>query len=162
MHLPLRSTSVALLLAELHQARGQVEIALDLLRKVEATTHVRLSMAELLLETGDVDGVLSVTEGVFNDDDVTALMLAYRGRALAQLDRFDEAVSVFARTLEYPNRAPTVRAIALVGRGVINQARGEMSLAENDFTQALLEVPDDIEARQHVQDLIEGGSQDGG
>ena len=156
VHLPLRSMSVALLLAELHQARNEEATALKLLGKVEATTHVRLSQAELLFEAGDFAAVLAVTEGVINDDDVTALMLAYRGRALAELDRFDEAVSTFARAIEFPNRAPAVRAVALVGRGMINEARGEMILAENDFTQALMEVPDDEEAQQHVRELIEG------
>ena len=52
-------------------------------------------------------------------------------------------------------------AIALVGRGMINQARGEFILAENDFTQALIEVPDDEEARRHIQELIRrSGGQD--
>ncbi len=158
VHLPLQRTSLALLLAELHQARNENAAALEVLDKVEATTHVRLSRAELLFETEDHVGLIAITDGVVNDDDVTALMLAYRGRALAAMERLDEAISVFARALEYPNRATTVRAIALVGRGMINQARGELILAENDFTQALMEVPDDAEAQQHIQELIHGGS----
>lgn len=158
VHLPLQPTSLALLLAELHQARGQESAALHVLEQVEATTHIRLSRAELLFETGDFGGVVGVTEGVINDDDVTALMLAYRGRALAELERYDEAVSVFARTLEYPNRAATIKAIALVGRGIIHQIRKEFILAENDFTQAVMEVPDDQEAQQHIQELIHGES----
>ena len=104
--------------------------------------------------------MLETTKGVHNDDDFTALLLAYRGRALGALGQHDEAVHVFARVLEYPNRAESVKAIALVGRGMINQARGEFILAENDFTQALIEVPDDEEARQHIQDLIHGGGSD--
>jgi lipoprotein NlpI len=51
-----------------------------------------------------------------------------------------------------------VKAIALVGRGVIHQKRGDHILAENDFTQALVEVPDDPEAVQHIQELIHGRS----
>ena len=83
-------------------------------------------------------------------------MLAYRGRALGELGRDNEAVSVYAQVLDSPNRADSIKAIALVGRGMINQARGELILAQNDFTQALVEVPNDEEARRHIQELIHG------
>ncbi|MDJ0662995.1 MAG: hypothetical protein QNJ75_00450 [Acidimicrobiia bacterium] len=156
VRLPLQRNSLVLLLAELYQARGLTEQALQLLAAAEQTTHIRLSRTELLYEAGRFEDVLGVTHGVHNDDDFTALMLAYRGRALGELGRHDEAISAFARVLEYPNRAESVKAIALVGRGMINQARGEFTLAENDFTQALIEVPDDEEARRHVEELIHG------
>jgi tetratricopeptide (TPR) repeat protein len=155
--LPLQRNSLVLLLAEVYQAQGLVTKALELLAATEQTTHIRLSRTELLYDAGRFDEVLGVTRGVHNDDDFTALMLAYRGRALGELGRYDEAVSVFARALEYPNRAESIKAIALVGRGMINEALGEMILAENDFTQALIEVPDDEEARRHIEDLIRGG-----
>jgi len=155
--LPLQRNSLVLLLAELYQAQGQVAPALDLLAAAEQTTHIRLSRTELLYDAGRFEDVLGVTQGVHNDDDFTALMLAYRGRALGELGRYDEAVTVFALVLEYPNRAESIKAIALVGRGMINQAQGELILAENDFTQALIEVPDDEEARRHIEDLIQRG-----
>ncbi len=159
VHLPLQRNSLVLLVAELHQARGFNDEALRLLEASEPTSHIRLSQTELLYEANQFDRVLALTEGVVNDDDVTALMLAYRGRALGELGRDAEAISVLARTLEFPGQAPTIRAIALIGRGMINQARGEFILAQNDYTQALVEVPDDEEARQHIQELInESGS----
>jgi tetratricopeptide (TPR) repeat protein len=161
VHLPLQRNSLILLLAELHQARGEEERAIAMLEAAEQTTHIRLSLAELLYEREEFEGVLQVTYGVHNDDDVTALMLAYRGRALTELGRHDEAITVLARVLEYPNRAASIKAIALVGRGMIHQARGENILAENDFTQALMEVPEDPEARQHIEELIHGRPPDG-
>lgn len=158
VRLPLQRNSLVLLVAELLQAKEMDEQALQLLRASEPTTHIRLSQTELVYEAGRFDEVLALTEGVVNDDDVTALMLAYRGRALHELGRDDEAMSVLARTLEFGNQAPTVRAIALIGRGLINQARGEFILAQNDFTSALVEVPEDEEARLHIQELIDGAS----
>ncbi len=154
VHLPLQRNSLILLLAELHQARGEVDRAIAMLEAAEQTTHIRLSLTELLYEQDDFDRVLHVTEGVHNDDDVTALMLAYRGRALTELGRHDDAIAVLARVLEYPNRAASIKAIALVGRGMIHEFRGDNILAENDFTQALMEVPEDPEARQHIEELI--------
>jgi tetratricopeptide (TPR) repeat protein len=154
VRLPLQRNSITLLLAELHQARGSHDHAIALLEAAEKTTHVRLSLSELLFETERYDDVVATTAQVVNDDDFTALMLAYRGRALGELGRDKEAMTVFVRALEYPNRADAVKAVALVGRGVINQARGEYILAKNDFTQALIEMPEDSEARQHIQELI--------
>ena len=156
VHLPLQRNSIVLLLAELHQARGFSDRALALLEAAEPTTHIRLSRTELLYEAERFDAVVESTEGVINDDDFTALMLAYRGRALGELGRDNEAVSVYAQVLDSPNRADSIKAIALVGRGMINQARGELILAQNDFTQALVEVPNDEEARRHIQQLIHG------
>ncbi len=161
VHLPLQRNSLTLLLAELYQARELPDQALELLNAAEQTTHMRLSRAEILFDIERFDDVIAVSEGITNDDDYTALLLAYRGRALGELGRDQEAVSVFARVLEYPNRAETVKAIALVGRGMINQARGEFILAENDFTQALIEVPNDEEAREHIQALIHGAGPTG-
>jgi tetratricopeptide (TPR) repeat protein len=161
VHLPLQRNSLVLLLAELHQARGDAPAAIAILEAAEATTHIRLSLTELLFETEQFERVVAVTQGVANDDDVTALTLAYRGRALTELGRDDEAIAALARALEYPNRAESVKAIALVGRGTIHQRRGEHILAQNDFTQALMEVPDDEEAIQHIQQLIHGESPGG-
>lgn len=158
VHLPLQNNSLVLLLAELYQARGEDEWAIEILSNAEQTTHIRLSLAELYFETGQFEFALDATAGIHNDDDVTALMLAYRGRALSGLGRDDEAIPTLARVLEFPNRASSIKALALVGRGMIHQQRGEDILAENDFTQALMEVPEDEEARIHIEALIRGES----
>ena len=157
VHLPLQNNSIILLLAELYQAGGRGEQAMEMLRSAEQTTHIRLSLSELLYESGRFDEVVATTTGTHNDDDVTALMLAYRGRALAELGRHDEAIVTFARVLEFPNRADSVKAIALVGRGMVHRTRGEGTLAEDDFNQALLEAPGDEETRRHIEELISRG-----
>ena len=156
VRLPLQRNSIVLLLAELYQARGLIHEALALLEATEQTTHMRLSKTEILYDADRFEDVVAATQGVINDDDFTALLLAYRGRALVELGRHDDAIGVFARVLEYPNRAEAIKAIAFVGRGMANQARGEFILAENDFTQALIEVPNDEEAKAHIQELIRG------
>ena len=161
VHLPLQNNSLLLLLAELYQAGGRREQAIDILRRAEQTTHIRLSLAELLYESGRFEEVVDMTTGTHNDDDVTALMLAYRGRALTELGRHSEAVSTFARVLEYPNRADSIKAIALVGRGMIHQASGADVLAENDFAEALKAMPEDEDARKHIEQLIHGRSPEG-
>lgn len=154
VRLPLRRVSIVLLLAELYQANDRPDEALELLNGAEQTTHIRLSKSELLLQLERYEEVLAATQGVHNDDDFTALLIAYRGQALAALGRSDEALSAFVRVLEFPNRSSSVRVLALVGRGTINKARGELILADNDFTQALMEMPEDAEARRHVEEMM--------
>jgi len=156
VRLPLQDNSIVLLLAELYQALDLQHEALNLLAATEQTTHIRLSKTEILYDAERFEDVLTTTAQVYNDDDFTALLLAYRGRALVELGRYDEAVAVLARVLEYPNRSAQIKAIALVGRGMVNQERGEFILAKNDFTQALIEMPEDDEAKQHIQELIHG------
>jgi tetratricopeptide (TPR) repeat protein len=162
VRLPLSRTAVMLLLAELYQSRDRIDDSLQVLGSAEATTHVRLSKAELYLLQGRFDEVIAATEAVVNDDDITALLLAYRGRALHELGRNDEALSTFARVLEYPNRAAAVKALALIGRGTVHQSRGELILAENDFTQALVEIPGNPEARLRIEQLIRSPGEEGG
>jgi len=158
VHLPLARTAIARLVAELHQARGEGDRALAILADAEPTTHVRLSVAELEFEAGRPERVLEITDGIVNDDDVTALMLAYRGRALAVLERQDEALAALELALEYPNRAEAVKAIARVGRGLIRRARGDEEGARDDFEQAVREVPNDPEAHALIARLVDGGA----
>ncbi len=162
VRLPLSRTAIVLLLAELYQSRDRIDDALQALESAETTTHVRLSKAELYLLQNRFDDVIATTEAVVNDDDITALLLAYRGRALHELGRDDEALSAFARVLEYPNRAAAVKALALIGRGSVHRSRGELILAENDFTQALVETPENPEARSLIEQLIRSPGEDPG
>jgi tetratricopeptide (TPR) repeat protein len=94
--LPLMRTAVALAAAELHQAAQEYTRAIGVLDPVEPTTHVTLSLAELLCAAGRYAEAIEMTAGVVNTDDVTALTMAYR--AMAQREVGD--VSAAAQTLE--------------------------------------------------------------
>lgn len=85
--LPLTRTAVALATAELHQAAREYERAITALSSVERTTHVVLSLTELLCAAGRYGEAVDLTEGVVNVDDVGALTMAYR--ALAQGENGD-------------------------------------------------------------------------
>jgi hypothetical protein len=87
---------VALAAAELHQAAQEYTRAIGVLDPVEPTTHVTLSLAELLCAASRYAEAIDMTAGVVNTDDVTALTMAYR--AMAQREVGD--VSAAAQTLE--------------------------------------------------------------
>ena len=94
--LPLMRTAVALATAELHQAAEEYERAIAVLEPVDRTTHVTLSLTELLCAAGRYAEAVEVSGHVVNDDDVTALTLAYRAMAERELGDRDAA----ARTLD--------------------------------------------------------------
>jgi tetratricopeptide (TPR) repeat protein len=100
--LPLMRTAVALAAAELHQAADEYERAIEVLEPVDRTTHVILSLTELLCDAGRYAEAVETTEGIVNTDDVSAITLAYRARAQGELGDATGA----AQTLE-----------AVLGRG---------------------------------------------
>jgi len=142
-HLPLMRMSLGLLVAELHQLRHRHDEAVALLQSLEQTTWVRVSHAEIAFEAGEYATVIELTEGVVNDDDVTALLLTYRGRALAEVGRYDEAMTAFARCLDYGGRASGILALAHVGRGLVFLAQDADEQGIRELTLALVEQPDE-------------------
>jgi tetratricopeptide (TPR) repeat protein len=121
--LPLMRTAVALAAAELHQAAEEYARAIAVLEPVERTTHVTLSLTELLCAAGRYDEAVDVSDGIINVDDVSGLTLAYRALALSELGRREGAAETldavfnrgsrsdevleFARTVEASLQSPT-------------------------------------------------------
>jgi len=142
VHLPIMRTSLALTLAELLQEVDQASAAIDVLRLVEPTTHVRLSLVEVLCQTGQFDAVVEITRGARNDDDVTALTIAFRAIALRESgDRLgaDEALD---EAMAYPNRSPEIRHLARVQRALLAAEEGKSLTARVELEAVLAENPD--------------------
>ena len=112
--LPLIRVAIALTVAELHQEDGDLESAIDVLTLVDRTTHVTLSIAELLCAVGRFEGAIEATRSVLNDDDVTAMTLTYRGIALRETGQMDKAQSTLGRALEYDNRSEGILTFARI------------------------------------------------
>lgn len=120
--LPIMRVAVALTTAELHQEQGNLASAVELLESVDRTTHVTLSMVELLCADGRFDEAIETTGGVLNDDDVTAMTLVYRGIALREIGRIGDARSTLARAVEYDNRAGGVLTFGRIVNASMNES----------------------------------------
>lgn len=120
--LPLMRTAVALAAAELHQAAQEYERAIDLLELVERTTHVTLSLTELLCAAGRYTKALEVTNGVVNGDDVSALTLAYRALALGELGDTEGAGKVLENVFGRGQRSDEVFGFADVVKSSLDAA----------------------------------------
>jgi tetratricopeptide (TPR) repeat protein len=102
--LPVDKVTAALALAEAYQETGRLDEAIGLVQQLHEAIPddraIRLSLADLLFEDGDYDGVVEVAGGVTNEDDLTAALLHMRAAALlakgdhaAAFDAFDEALA---------------------------------------------------------------------
>jgi len=120
--LPIMRVAIALTVAELHQEQGSLETAIEVLESVDRTTHVVLSMVELLCAVGRFDETITLTTHTLNDDDVTAMTLTYRGIALRQTATAEEARTTVARALEYDNRSEGVLTFARIVSASMNDS----------------------------------------
>jgi tetratricopeptide (TPR) repeat protein len=110
--LPLIRTAVALAAAELHQAAQEYERAIAVLGPVERTTHVVLSLAELLCAAGRYADAVELTEGVINVDDISALTMTYRALAQHELGDADGAAATLDAVFGRDRRSDEVLAFA--------------------------------------------------
>lgn len=118
--LPIMRVAIALTVAELHQERGNLSTSIEVLEMVDQTTHVTLSTVELLCGIGRFDEATALTKHTLNDDDVTAMTLAYRGIALRETGRTEEARAALAKALEYDSRSEEVLAFARIVNASMN------------------------------------------
>jgi len=120
--LPIMRVAIALTVAELHQERGNLDTAIEVLELVDRTTHVTLSIVELLCAVGRFDEAIETTAGVLNDDDVTAMTLVYRGIALRETGRIEKARVTLDRALEYDSRTQGVLTFARIVNSSMNDS----------------------------------------
>ncbi|MGD9704246.1 MAG: DUF2510 domain-containing protein [Acidimicrobiia bacterium] len=121
------------MLAEWKQANGDVHGAADIIEQLEPTPAAALSLSELYFELGRYSEVVEVTDGLENGDDVTALLLVYRGVALRELGHHESARLAFKEALRARSRSREVRFRALVERALTYHAEGKLGLARKDL-----------------------------
>lgn len=140
--LPLDRDTCALAVAEMHQAAGDLDVAIATVERCTPTTVAALSLADLYLEAGRPRDVLEVTEGITNTDDVTALLLTLRGAALTEIGYNDAAKESLTEALRSKSRSPQVRHRALIVRAGVHQAAGRKAMARKDLERVLAEDHD--------------------
>lgn len=139
-HLGITTDVVLLAVAELHQAAGDLDAAIWTVEQAEPTAPAALSLTELYGEAGRHSEVVDLTDGTVNADDATALLLVFRGRALAALGRVDAARDALQEALRVPQRASSVRHRALLERARL--AQGDPAAARRDLETIRAADPD--------------------
>ena len=114
VELPIMRVAVALTVAELRQEANDHDGAIEALNAVERTTHVVLSLVELLNVVGRFAETIQISDTTVNADDVTAMILAYRAIALREVGRTDEARSTLDRLLADGGRPTAITTFVAV------------------------------------------------
>ena len=70
---------------------GEPSKAIEIVEQLEPTTYSAVSLAELYTQAARYDEVISLTEGLNNQDDATALLLVFRGVAFREQGFLDAA-----------------------------------------------------------------------
>lgn len=147
--MPFGRDALGLMLAEVHRAEGRLDLAIEAAERVTPSPHAAVCLAELYAAAGCNGDVIRLTRDTENQDDTTALLLTYRGRALACTGFFEAARAVFNKALARRDRAPEIRHLALRSRAELHAACGRYAHARRDLERILVEDPvaEDVERR---------------
>lgn len=137
--LPVNRDAVGLALAELKQDHGDLDGAIEVVEQLEPTTYSAVSLAELYAQTERWDDVIELTEGMKNEDDASALLCVFRGRAFRQQGFHDAAHEALKEALRSRSRAAPIRHMALAERAQNYLAQGKKGMARKDLERILAE-----------------------
>jgi len=137
--LPLDRDAVGLYLAEMYQEEGDHSRAIDTVEGLDPSAYAAVSLAELYEQASRHDEVISLTERITNDDDLTALLLVYRGIALREQGMNEAALAAFKEALRSRSRAAAIRHLALSERARVHEATGKKAQARKDLERILAE-----------------------
>lgn len=137
--LGLDRSAIGLALAELYQDAGNLDAAVTVVEQLDPTTFAALSLAELYSDLGRHADVVGLTEGLSNDDDVTALLLVFRGVALREQGYPEAAREAFKEALKSKKREAVVRHRALLERSRTYEAEGKRAMARKDLERIMAE-----------------------
>lgn len=110
--------------------------------QLDPATIAAVSLCELYGAQGQHDAVVDLTNGLRNEDDPTALLLAYRGVALRELGHLTAAREALKEALKSKSRDAAIRHFALVGRARTYLADNKGGMATKDLERVLAEDAD--------------------
>jgi tetratricopeptide (TPR) repeat protein len=151
--LPVNRDAVGLALAELRQDKGDVDGAIDVVEQLEPTTYAAVSLAELYSLAGRWDDVIELTEGIRNEDDASALLCVFRGRAFREQGFHDAAHEALKEALRSRSRAAPIRHLALAERAENYLVQGKKAMARKDLERILAEDSDYDGVRERLAEL---------
>jgi hypothetical protein len=118
---------------------NEISQAIEVVEQLEPSFVAAVSLAELYSLAGRNKEVIDLTDGVQNEDDASALLLTYRGRAFRLEGLHDAAHETLKEALRSRSRTPEVRHLALSERAANYAAQGKKAMARKDLERILAE-----------------------
>jgi tetratricopeptide (TPR) repeat protein len=143
---PVDLTGATLLLAEAYQLAGRLDEAIGLVHQLHeanpADPAIRLSLADLLLADSDFDGVIEVTAGARNEDDLSLALVHMRAAALVALGLQTAAFDAFKEALaKTAKRDPDLLATVRYDRALAYEQAGQKAKARADLERLYASDP---------------------
>jgi tetratricopeptide (TPR) repeat protein len=132
-------TTLGLILSEIEESIGSPDRAIHVAESLEPTTITAASLADLYADDRRWDEIVTLTDGVTNEDNPSVYLLTQRGIAFRQLERYDAARQSFTEALRIRSRSAPLRHLAFIERGKAALCDGQKALARKDFERVLAE-----------------------
>jgi tetratricopeptide (TPR) repeat protein len=140
--LPISRDAIGLALAEVEQSLGNINAAIEIVEHLDPSHIAAVSLCELYSAASRYDGIIDVTNGITNEDDATALLLAFRGEAFREQGMNTAALESLKEALKSSKRDPAIRHRALLERASAYIADGKKAQARKDLERILAENSD--------------------
>lgn len=131
--LPLDRQTIGLIYAEVLQEAGDLDSAIAVVEDLEPTTIAAVSLAELYGDQGRWDEVISLTDGLSNEDEPSTYLLIQRGIGLREMGMFAASRETLKEALRVRTRPAEMRHRALVERAATYRAEGKNGMARKDL-----------------------------
>jgi tetratricopeptide (TPR) repeat protein len=150
------SVGAALILAELYQQLGRGSEAIGLVQRLHKMAPedqaIRLSLADLLYDDNDFEGLIELTGGVENTDNIALAMLHLKAKALANEKLLAPAAEILSACLrKTAGRDPELLKEIRYNRAEAYELLGEARKAAADWTKLVAEDPLYRDARERLE-----------
>lgn len=144
---------VGLIYGEILQRAEKIQEAIEVVESLTLNQGAALSLADLYIQSKEWDKIIEITDEITNDDDLTALMLVYRGVAFREKGFNDAAKEVFKKALSPKKRSETVRHRAMTERAKTYINEGKKALARKEAEKIMAEDPE-YEGIREINELL--------
>lgn len=151
--LPMCRAFITLMHVENLQEQKRFDEALNFIMTEPISTFTMISSAELFVSMERWDDIITLTTGTENTDDVSALLLTYRGIAFREQGFFDAAREAFADALRSKKRSVEIRHLTLFARAQAAIDQNRHAAARKDLEKILNEDPDYPGLRDEIAKL---------
>lgn len=136
---PLCETLLGLAAAECLQAMGRIPEAIDLVEEADPSVPAALSLADLYAEAGRWDEIVSLTDGLVAEDELTAGLMLLRGEAQMNLGHHTAARECIRPLTTQKKLGTALRHMALVLRAQSFAEEGAFAKARMDLEKVMAE-----------------------
>jgi tetratricopeptide (TPR) repeat protein len=140
-NLPYTMQTLGFMYVEVLQGDEKYDEALATLNDLEPDALIAISTADIELSKKDFEAAIETTEDVDNEDDVSAMLLIFRGIAFRGKGLHEAALECFKRALAKKDRSQEILHRARFERADTYIAMGKKAMAVKDLEKILVDNP---------------------